>query len=167
VSGKPPPLTPQQQELVARAIEKVTKAVHKKAPLVAAFCGLECEDVKQEAVLAACRAATTWRPERGPFLPYAQTAALIHMQLLLRRAQVARRSGRPVSLDRVREPVSKQAGPSEADVDAAVRLLPKACREAVLADFLDRGPRRRGPGPGPLQRAALAVGWLAREGGSA
>lgn len=87
------PLSAVAQDLVLGVREAVRRAIWRRRHRVGRLCGLGLEDVEQEALLAVCRAVRTWRPERGPFAAYAQTAAMVHLDYLCRRQRWAKRRG--------------------------------------------------------------------------
>lgn len=123
-------LSRDEQRLVETVVQAVRQAIGRKLRRVSAFCRLDSEDVSQEALLAVCRAARTYRPDHGAFAPYAQTAALVHMDLLCRRASVRQRQAGSARLTPLlEEPVAPSRPISPLVIERALGCLPD--REAA------------------------------------
>jgi DNA-directed RNA polymerase specialized sigma24 family protein len=104
--------------MVEGVLRRVRGAVARKLAAAARACRVGYDDLNQEALLAACRAARTWRPERGPFERYAMAAALTHIDLLCRRASAAKRRGETATL-----PAGLVAPPPPPDPRRVAELL--------------------------------------------
>lgn len=138
------PLTAEQQAMVAEVMPAVRTAIYRKAQGVRRF-WQGFDDVAQEAYWAACRAALTWMPERGAFLNYARTAALKHLDRLMRDGCRLKRQAPPPQDPNAKpnpEPPAPPPPVSEAEIEEALLLLPPDELAVVRSYMVGGNPRR-------------------------
>lgn len=128
------PLTEGQRALAASSVEAATRSVGRGAHAAASLIGCGVEDIQQEACLAACAAARTWKGA-GDWQMYAAVAARNRVRHLCRAALEACRRADVVPLSLL----DYDAQPTE---DRRVSRLPHR-RLATALRLARRLPRKQ------------------------
>lgn len=130
-------LTKKQQELTLTGIEAAQRAIGRRIRATMALCNMSADDIKQEACLAACLAARSFKPP-GKFDDYAATAAINKIRYHIRNVPDVK--VRNISMTVARDIVEKQQDDyligAREKLEGLLESLPKRQKE-VLTHFLE------------------------------